>query len=60
MVGALAEKYADAIPWLIVAGAVLAAWLVLFTIVARATMPRLPEWAPRPSREIDGARTTSP
>ena len=46
MVGALAEKYADAIPWLIVAGAVLAAWLVLFTIVARATMPRLPEAGP--------------
>jgi predicted membrane protein DUF2207 len=45
MVGA-AEKYADAIPWLIVAGAVLAAWLVLFTIVARTTMPRLPEAGP--------------
>ena len=45
MVGA-AEKYTDAIPWLIVAGGVLAAWLVLFTIVARATMPRLPEPGP--------------
>lgn len=46
VVGALAERYADAVPWLVVAGGVLAAWLVLFTIVARATMPRLPEPGP--------------
>lgn len=44
--GVLAVENADAIPWLVVAGVVLVAWFVLFGVVARATMPRLPETGP--------------
>ncbi len=42
----IAVERADAIPWLIVAGAVLIAWCALFAIVAAATMPRLPDPGP--------------
>jgi len=39
----LATEYADAVPWLLLTGAALAAWLVVFAIVATATMPTLPD-----------------
>ena len=42
----LAVENADTIPWLVVAGVVLVAWFVLFGVVARATMPRLPDPGP--------------
>jgi hypothetical protein len=45
LVLAVAER-SDAIPWLIAAGIVLGAWLVLFSVVATATMPRLPDPGP--------------
>jgi hypothetical protein len=41
-----ATQYSDAIPWLIVAGIALGAWLVLFLVVAAATMPKLPDAGP--------------
>jgi hypothetical protein len=37
---------ADAVPWLVLAGIVLAAWTVLFVVVTAATMPRLPDPGP--------------
>ena len=39
----LATEYADTVPWLLLTGAALAAWLVLFALVATATMPTLPD-----------------
>ena len=44
--GLLAVENADAIPWLIAAAIVLAAWSVLFAVVATATMPKLPDVGP--------------
>jgi hypothetical protein len=44
--GLLAVENADAIPWLIAAAIVLAAWSVLFAVVATATMPKLPDAGP--------------
>jgi hypothetical protein len=41
-VNVLATEYADTVPWLLVAGCAFAAWLVLFAVVAAATMPTLP------------------
>jgi hypothetical protein len=38
----LATEYADTVPWLLLTGGALAAWLVLFALVATATMPTLP------------------
>ena len=45
--GLLAVENADAIPWLIGAVIVLAAWSVLFAVVATATMPKLPDAGPQ-------------
>jgi hypothetical protein len=42
----LAAEGADAIPWLIGAAIVLAAWFVLFGVIATATMPKLPDAGP--------------
>jgi hypothetical protein len=42
----LAVEHADAVPWLVLAAGVLAAWGVLFAILASATRPRLPEPGP--------------
>jgi hypothetical protein len=44
--GLLAVENADAVPWLIGAAIVLAAWMVLFAVVAAATMPKLPDAGP--------------
>jgi hypothetical protein len=46
MTGLLGAEQADAVPWLIVAGVALGAWLLLFITVATATMPRLPDPGP--------------
>ncbi len=47
MVGSIvAVEHADAVPWLIIAAVVLAAWFVLFAVVANATRPRLPDAGP--------------
>jgi hypothetical protein len=42
----LATEYADTVPWLLLTGAALGAWLVLFALVATATMPTLPDPGP--------------
>jgi hypothetical protein len=42
----LAVENADAIPWLVVAGIALAVWFALFSVVASATMPKLPDPGP--------------
>jgi hypothetical protein len=46
MAGFLAVENADAIPWLVGAGAALTLWFVLFAAIASATMPRLPDPGP--------------
>jgi hypothetical protein len=43
---ALAVEHTDAVPWLVIAAIVFGAWLVLFTILATATRPRLPDPGP--------------
>jgi hypothetical protein len=42
-VSVLATEYADTVPWLLLTGGALAGWLVLFAVVATATMPTLPD-----------------
>jgi Predicted membrane protein (DUF2207) len=42
----LAVESADALPWLVAAGAVLAVWFVFFVVVASTTMPKLPDAGP--------------
>jgi hypothetical protein len=45
-VAVLAVEQADSVPWFVIAGVALGAWLVLFAIIASVTMPRLPDARP--------------